>query len=65
MAASRKHGWQEECGEQLTNGRLDCAVQHTVGQHRAQLSGRAGHNARMLKTVAERVHAEQAIQGSS
>jgi len=30
-----------------------------------QLSGQVGHNARMLQTVAERVHAEQAIQGSS
>ena len=58
--AGRKDRW-----EQLTNGRLDCAVQHTVGQHRMQPSGQVGHNARMLKTVAERVHAEQAIQGSS
>ncbi len=65
MAASRKHGWQEECGEQPTNGGLHCAVRHTVGQHRMQLSGQVGHNARMLQTVAERVHAEQAIQGSS
>ena len=64
MAASRKHGWQEECGEQLTNAGLDCVVRHTVGQHRMQPWGQAGHNARMLKTVAERVHAEQAIQGS-
>ena len=65
MAASRKHGWQEECGEQLTNGGLNCAVRHTVGQHRMQLSGQVGHNARMLQTVAEGVHAEQAIQGRS
>lgn len=65
MAASRKHGWQEECGEQLTNSGLDCVVRHTAGQHRMQLSGQVGHNARMLQTVAERVHAEQAIQGSS
>ena len=64
MAASRKHGWQEECGEQLTNGGLNCAVRHTVGQHRMQPSGQVGHNARMLQTVMERVHAEQAIQGS-
>lgn len=64
MAASRKHGWQEECGEQLTNAGLNRAVRHTVGQHRMQLSGQVGHNACMLPTVAERVHAEQAIQGS-
>ena len=65
MAASRKHGLQEECGEQPTNGGLNCAVRHTVGQRRMQPWGQAGHNARMLQTVAERVHAEQAIQGSS
>ena len=58
--AGRKDQW-----EQLTNGGLNCAVRHTVGQHRMQPSGQVGHNARMLQTVAERVHAEQAIQGSS
>ena len=61
----RKPCRQERPVGATENGGLNCAVRHTAGQHRMQLSGQVGHNARMLQTVAERVHAEQAIQGSS